>query len=178
MVRLFRLLITWVLVAGITTGCAVPRPSLPERTVPVSEEAASRFEEKLAQLRRLTNGEVRLTFTESELTSYLRVRLLHNQPSVEPTVWFTGGLAVVDVSVNLPSMPSRLHLVATLIGLAEDGQIHILARHLTIDGISVPPPLLQRFSRLASRSLNNAIAPVQVRDLQILEEEVSVVLSR
>lgn len=162
------------------TGCAAQPIAVPNREVPVSEEAAQAFEEKLAHLGNLPNGEVKLTFSEAEVTSYLRLRVVPDLPVPvsQLTVWFSGGHVYLAARLKPPAIPVEAHALVVLTALARDGRIDIRVRRAAINGVSLPFPLLQRLSAAANSRVRNAMAPLRVRDIQVLEGEITIVVGR
>ena len=171
----------FVLLVLLAAACARPTITVPEREVPVTEEAAQRFEEKLLAFQEITNGEVKLTFSEAEVTSYIRLRLLEAQrslPVLEPTIWFSGGNVYIAGQLNVPSLSVSGDAVIVLTATVEQNRLQVSVRKALIAGVPVPRRVLQRLSDLANDRMSNTIGPITIRDLQVLEGEIIVVLSR
>ena len=175
--RWLLLILLWLTLAA----CSRPTVDLPDREVPVSEEAAQRFEEKLARIRDLPNGDVKLTFTESEVTSYVRLRLTQGTPPLpvqEPTFWFSGGQVYVKGRFAAEGIPLEGDAILVIALRVENARLHIAVRKAIIGGVPVPERLLERLSALANERLSASVGAITVKDLQILEGEAIVVLSQ
>ncbi len=169
-----------IIIVLFVTACTQPTVTIPEREVPVTEAAAQKVVERLAALKDLPNGEVKLTFTESEITSYLRLRVLKDRPLPiqDPTVWFSGGQVYVKGLAQLPPFSFQEEMILVLTVEVENNRLQITFRELFIAGIPFPQQVLERLNTLANERLSNTIGPVTLRDVQILEGEIIVVLTR
>lgn len=177
-IRWFVPLVTAFLIV-LLVACNLPQIDVPKREVPVTEEAAQRFEEKLATLKTAPNGDVKLSFTESEITSYINLRLVQeNLPLRRPTVWFSAGKVYLKGHLEAEGIPVKGDAVLVVALSVQDGNVRLQVEQAVIGRVPVPESVLQRLSTLANEYLTTFTGPLPVKDLQILEGEAIVVLSR
>ncbi len=174
--------VLWVMLIGLVvlvTACGAPKIDLPPREVPITEEAAQRFEEKIAAIKAAPNGDIKLTFTESEITSYINLRLVQeNLPLQRPTLWFSAGRVYLKGRLEMEGVPVKGDAILVAALSIRDGKVYLDVEEAIIGRVPVPQSVLDRLSTLANERLSAFTGSLPVKDLQILEGEAIVVLSR
>ncbi len=175
----FLLIMPLLFLALGTVACSKPKIDVPQRDVPISKAAAQRFEQKLASLKDAPPGDVKIRFTESEITSYINLKLADAQvPIRKPTVWFSSGKVYIKGRLKsgfLPVSGDALLIVA----LAVQGQkLSFHVEKAIIAGLPVPQSLLKQLTDVISQKASTQFGPVTIKKLQILEGEAIVVLNR
>ncbi len=172
----------WLVVVFLmlsAVACATPKIELPDRDVPISEEAAQRFESKLAQLQDTSNGDVKMTFTEEEVTSYVNLRLLEDDlPIQKPTIWFSEGKVYLKGHVEGEGLPVSGDAVLVVALTVHDGVLQVRVEKAVIGRFPVPDSVLDKLTHMTNERIKAEIGPIRIKELQILEGEAILVLSR
>ena len=174
--------VLWVALIALlvfAAACKSPQIDLPSREVPVTEEAVQRFEKKIAAIKTAPPGDVKLTFTESEITSYINLRLMQeNLPLQHPTLWFSAGRVYLKGHLEVENLPVKGDAILVAALSVREGQVSLQVEEAIIGRVPVPQSVLNRLSALANEHLHTFTGPLPIKDLQILEGEAIVVLSR
>jgi len=172
------ILVLALLIPLVISACRRPTVDLPDRTVPVSEAAAQRFEQKIRDLRSGGNGEYKVAFTEEELTSYLNVKVEQQSlPIRQPTVWFSRGKVYVRGDFQAEGFPVKGNAIFVIAMAIQDGVLTMRVEQAVIGPVPVPQSLLDRLSSLANERSSALLGPIRIKQLQILEREAIIVLT-
>lgn len=179
MYRIVTLFLAFVLLTITGTACSTPQVDLPKRDVPITEEAAKSLEEKIASLKAAPNGDIKIQVTESEVTSYINLRLVQkNLPLQKPTIWFSAGKVYLKGRLEAEGIPVKGDAILVVTLSVQDGRIHLQVEKAIIGRVPVPQSVLTRLSTLANEHLTTLTGPIPVKELQILEGEAILILSR
>ncbi len=177
--RVFVLTLLVMAMLLATAGCSTPKIDLPDREVPITEEAAKSLENKVAAIKTAPNGDIKLTFTESEVTSYINLRLINQDlPVKQPTVWFSSGKVFIKGRLEAEGIPVKGDAALVVDLSIRDGKLHINVEKAVIGRVPVPESVLQHLSDLANERLTTVTGPLPVKELQILEGEAIVLVRR
>ena len=175
-------LVLWLMIFLVvlsTAACAKPKIDLPDRDVPITEEAAQRFEKKLTQLKDATGGDVKLSITESEVTSYINLRLLQDDlPVQKPTIWFSEGKVYLKGRLEGEGLPVTGDAILVVALTVHDGVLQVRVEKAIIGRFPVPDSVLDKLTDLTNERIKAEIGPIRIKELQILEGEAILVLSR
>ena len=178
MKRILLILAAFVLILEVS-ACTRPQIDLPNRDVPVTQEAAQRFEEKIAQLKQAPGGDIKITFTESEITSYINIKLAENNlPVQRPTIWFSSGKIYIKGRFETSGIPLKGDAVLVLMLSVQDGKLNLKVEKAVVGRVPVPQSVLDELTSLANERLTTITGPLPVKELQILEGEAILILSR
>ncbi len=179
MYRIVTIFLLLSLIAITGTACTTPQVDLPKRSVPITEQAAKSLEEKIASLKAAPNGDIKLRVTESEVTSYINLRLVQEDlPVQKPTIWFSAGKVYLKGRLEAEGVPVKGDAILVVTLSVQQGRIHLQVEEAVIGRVPVPQSILTRLSTLATEHLTTLTGPIPVKELQILEGEAIIVLSR
>lgn len=143
----------WLLLLGLALLCAViavgcpaahragrRATATPAPTVPVSLEAARRFEQKTGQL---DAGGFSLELTDQEVTSYIALNLADQLPIATPQVRFLPGSFVLEGDLLRP-VHGRIQLTGNI--TVEGGQARLEFQSATLGEVGLPRALLASLS--------------------------------
>ncbi len=168
-----------LLIVFSAVACATPKIDLPDRDVPITEEAAQRFENKIARLQDTTNGDVKITFTEEEITSYINLRLLQDDlPVQKPIIWFSEGKVYLKGHIEGDGLPVSGDTVLVVALTVHDGVLQVRVEKAIIGRFPVPDSVLDKLTNMANERIKAEVGPIRIKELQILEGEAILVLSR
>jgi len=173
----------WVVLALVilvlaVTGCSKIQVDLPDREVPVSEEAAQSLQQKISQLD-WQSGTATLTVTESEVTSYINLKLLDEEvPIKEPTVWFEDGKVYIAGKLDKNALPvgGQAALIVDL--SVQDGKLHIQVEKAVVGGVPVPSGVLDKLTDTLNEHLSAKFGPITVKELHIGQGTATISLAR
>lgn len=140
---------------------ATPQPT-PMPTVPPSEGAASRFEEKA---RAFEDGTFRVEFTDEEVTSYMALQMGSSVPITSPRVAFQPGKFTMEGDLT---SPVRGHL--TLAGTIKvaGGRPQVEFQDARVAGITIPQAMLGSVSDSISQMILDSVARVEIQQIELL----------
>ena len=132
-----------------------------ETPVPVSAEAAQRFDDKI---KRLTGGSFVIDVSEEEVTSYLALRLADTIPLASPQIRFAQGQVLV---AGYLTTPVRLRVTFASAVRAEQGQPKVEFQEGTLAGIRIPPFLLSSLSDTVEELVSEIQGYPEIRHLEV-----------
>jgi len=147
------------------TATAAPTP-VPLPTVPASENAASRFEEKAQAF---AGNTFRVEFTDEEVTSYVALNLSGSLPLRSPTIAFRPGTFTVEGDLT---SPVRGHLVLTGTIQAADGKVQVAFQSAQVGGLAIPPAMLSSVSDTITQLILEQAAGVDIQEVQLLQGRI------
>ncbi len=175
----FTIMLSSILILAITVGCTTPQIDLPDREVPITEEAAKSLESKITTIKASPSGDVKLTFTESEITSYINLRLVNqNFPLKKPVIWFSEGKVYMKGRLETDGIPVKGDAILVVALSVKDGRLNINVERAIIGRVPVPESVLKQLSDLANERLSAVTGPLPVKELQILEGETIILVRR
>ncbi len=170
------------LIALFLLACGLPGLSRPPQrptveSVPVSEEAAQQFEEKVGQLGQVQPGEtVVLTITEEEITSYIAVNLAQSSDVQDIQVNFRDGR--IYISGTVPVGPSKQELFVVLRPYVQEGKMAMEFEEATLGPIGIPDPIKQAIND----QIRAAIAPenqvTTIKSITVEEGKITIEATR
>ncbi len=173
--------ILFTLILALTlsmTGCSKTKVDVPDREVPISQEAADRLEKKLTHLD-FSSGQATLTVTESEITSYINLKLLDEDVPIEhPTIWFEKGKVYVTGKLRKDTLPVGGDAALIVDLSVQDGDLHIRVEKAVIGGIPVPGKVLDKLTDLANEYASAQIGPWTITQLTVETGKATVTVRR
>ena len=168
----------FLIVVTITMAC-IPgnsdtSPELPGGPVQVSEEAARRLENRVAEaMQQGPSGQFALTITDEEMTSWVALRAATESGAMisDPQIRFTQGkiFAAVTLAGVLP-FRVRILLVSSVDIVNDRVQFEI--EKSSLGPFPVPGFILDALSQTINETLLEAQLDVQVTSIDILESEI------
>ena len=136
---------------GGPTATATPRPT----AIPVSTEAAGQLEDVWATaVAGSENGQVSVTMTEEQLTSYIAIKLAENpdSPIKDPQVRLRDGKMTFNASAVVQGVKAPVEII---ISAAPDdkGVLKVTFEEAKLGGLPMPAPLLDS----VSAAINEAV---------------------
>jgi len=138
---------------------AAPTP-LP--TLPPSQGAAKRFEEKA---RSFEGSTFRVEFTDEEVTSFVALNVADSLPFSAPRVAFQPGTFTLEGDIT---SPVRGHLTITGTIQVADGKPKIVFRDASVAGIALPQAALNSISDTVSSMILQEASSVQIERIELL----------
>lgn len=153
-----------LLLAGLLLGCGESTKPLPlenpPRPIPISQEAATRLEERFTEAMR-NHTRMDLTLSDEEATSYA-VQALQGNGMRELSIWFTPLLAHVQASIDYRGN----HTVKAILTLeAPQGILKMHVQRATLDGQKVPRWILASVEAAANDAIADAQSPLWVEEI-------------
>lgn len=174
--RRYRLMLTLVLLPALLLACGLGKKTPSGETVPVSQEAADRLEQKLGESVNQDEGTFSLEVTDVELTSYIvlevsqRIDRPEDMPLEDFQVRFTDGQMVFSGKLTTVC-PFRLNVKVAASARVDDGQLDISVDKAQMGVVPLPKGLLKSLSRIISESIVEA--PEQLdRAVEITDVEI------
>jgi hypothetical protein len=161
-----------------------PNPRL-QATVPVSQAAADRFAQKWAQAASggaATGGKFDVTFTETELTSFVARQLDQmaqsgqQAPLTDPQVHLTGGQIWVSGQVS-PSDSQHVNVQVALTPGVSGGQLTITVTKVSLGALPVPQSLVDQVNQQIAAQMdkvNQATRHITLTGVTIREGEMEI----
>ena len=174
--------VLFLLIVSLTFGvaaCSQTKIQLPNRDVPVTEEAAQSFENKIASIKNAPAGDVKIQFTESEITSYINLKLVNGDvPIQHPTIWLSSGKVYIKGKLQGSNLPVKGDAILVVALAVQNQNLSLHVEKALIGGIPVPQAVLDQLTNMINDKVSTQFGPVTIKDLQILEGEAIVQLSR
>jgi len=174
--------LTVILVLTFLSGCLPGGGSsslIPDRKVPVSQEAANRFAAKIkaANESMANSGTFKLDVTESELTSYLRFKLNneYHLPVKDPTVWISKGRFIIAGEISSDQLPAKGNGVLAVEPILENGKVHVKIVAIQIGKIKIPSSLFGAISDEANQDLDQIQQNFTVQKFDMQEGELVII---
>ncbi len=139
-----------------------PMPTL-QPSIPASEAAASRFEEKAKALEQPSFS---VEFTDEEVTSYLAAHAPASGPIASPQVSFHPGKVVITGELT---SPTRGHVTLTGGVQVAGGRLQLEFEDASVAGIAIPRAALASISDSVSQLIIDADAQVEIESVEVLE---------
>jgi hypothetical protein len=147
----------------------LPDPCAQGSPIPISPDAAQRFERKVWEVVRSPDPQFSLEVSSEEVTSYLTLRAL-GIPLADPQVRFVEGRVCLSVTfIGLGSMRMGLSVVAAA-GMEEE-QARVEIERAILDSIPLPAGLL---SRVINETLQDAQVHITITRLEIHQDRLIV----
>ena len=137
-------------------------------TVPVSQDAATRFEQKT---RGMKDDEFRIELTDEEVTSYVALQLGDDPLLTSPQIRFRPGEIVVEGDMT---SPIKGHIVLSGAVTIVDGRPRIEFRSARIGAISVPGSVLESMSQSVNETLQESDPEIEIEQIVLLEGRIIV----
>lgn len=132
-----------------------------EPPVPVSTEAAQRFDDKIKSL---TGGDFVIDVSEEEVTSYVALRVAEAIPLASPQIRFAQGQVLLAGSLTTPV---QLHVTIAGAVWAEEERPKVEFQEGTLAGIRIPRFLLNSLSDTVEELVNEIQGNLGVRHLEV-----------
>lgn len=137
---IFGVLAVFLLACGLLGRSAPPSEGTQLEPVPVSQEAADRFAQKLKEIKDTAPGEqITVTFTEEEVTSYFALNTPADSGLENPQVHFRDGRIYFTGTVKMG--PTSQNLSVKIRPYVENGQVGLEFEEATLGPISIPDPI-------------------------------------
>ena len=145
--------------ASLACNIAVGGPTPPASPIPVSTEAAGQLEEIWKQaLENSGNGEISVTFTEAQLTSFAALKLAEQEepPLRDIQVFLRDGKIQLYGTATAGSL-STTALVILKLNLTPEGLITLEVEEADFGPIPVPDSLLENVSKALDEALTGQL---------------------
>jgi hypothetical protein len=147
----------------------LPDPCAQGGPIPISPDAAQRFERKMWEVVRSPDPQFSLEISSEEVTSYLTLRAL-GIPLADPQVRFVEGrVCLSGTFIGLDSMQMNLSVVAA--AEMEEGQVRVKIERAILGSIPLPTRLL---SRVINETLQDAQVQFTITRLEIHQDRLIV----
>ncbi len=185
-----KLMLLAVVLLAVSTACAqcskVPgadnAAATPDRKITVSESAADSFEQKWKKaLQDLQNtGSTRLDFTDTELTSYVNLKLSMPDflPIQNPTIWFTQGNIVIAGTLKGEGIPIKGDGVLVLEPLTTDGKLYVNPKSARVGRLDLPQSWLGKAFDQVNAQLSHLQENVTVEKFDLREGEILILATK
>jgi hypothetical protein len=173
--------VLWTILGCTCSPCAwllASDVNAPSRSLDVTEDAASSFEEKLkGAWEDQGKDQFRLQFTDEELTSYVNMRLQDagTIPLTDPRVWLTRGKMYVGGKLTMPDLPLSGQAVIVASASLLDEKVQISFEQASIGRIPIPSALLSSIEDTVNGALSQAQLSLRILQLEILEGEAIII---
>lgn len=170
-----------VLIVTMTVAC-MPNsansagPEVPGGPVEISEEAARRLEEKVAQAFQAgPSGQFTLRLTDEEVTSWLALRVAPDPENMiaEPQVRFTEG-KVYSAMTLIGVLPFHLRIALVALVTLVDGRVEFQIEKISTGPFPVPGFIRDMLSDTVNETLRETQLDVEVTSIEILESEMAI----
>jgi hypothetical protein len=166
--------------AGMACNIGLGGPTPPASPIPVSTEAAGQLEDIITQaVGSSQNGEVTVTVTEEQLTSYLALRTAADPdaPLKDIQVFIRDGQVILFGNAQIGSMtaPAEIRLdVAT----SADGGLDVNVAEADFGPIPAPQSMLDTLSTALDEAMSGQFAPsatgVRISSIVLGEGEMTI----
>lgn len=143
-------------------------PTPPAPTVPVSTEAAQRFEEELCLP---SAGEFSIQASEEEVTSYIALRLHDTVPLAGPQVRFLPGRFVLEGDLTGP-VHSYVRVVGT--ATAVDGRPQITLESAHLGNLTMPRTLLASIADSLLEAISADSTYLGIQSIELAEKSIAI----
>ncbi len=185
-----KFMILAVLLLMVTTACGQcsRTPSIskavatPDRKITVSKEAAESFERKwekaLQDLQ--AGGSARLDFTDTELTSFVALKLSmpDSLPLQNPTIWFTQGNVIIAGTLKGENIPIEGNGVLVLEPSLADGKLYVTPKSAQVGRLELPQAWLSKGFDQANAQLEHLQENITVEKFDIREGEILILATK
>lgn len=162
-----RIVVLFLLATIVFTSLActifVGGPDYPDRSVPVSTEAVGQLQTAVAQslAEGAVTGQVTITITEPQLTSYLAMKLQQrSKPFItNPQVYLQNGQIQVYGTAANGYFEATAAIILTA-GIDENGQLKIELTSADFGPLPVPAGLLDAVTAMVEEAYTGAVGPV------------------
>ncbi len=138
-------------------------PDYPDRTIPVSTEAVGELQTSIEQAMALgaVSGQVTLTITEPQLTSYLAMKLQQqNDPFLtNPQVYLQDGQIQIYGTAEQGYFQATAAIILTA-GVDDTGQLTIELSSADFGPLPVPEGLLDAITAMVEEAFTGAVGPM------------------
>lgn len=170
----------WMLITILTLAalaCALPGGSkLPASPIPVSTAAATQMQEavKTAVAEAAETGQLNLTLTEEQLTSYVALQLAEqaSTPITDPQIFLRDDKIQMFGTVDTGQVTAQAQVVIA-VAIDAEGQLALTIEKADFGPIPVPQSLLENISTAIDQALtqqtggNAVLSSVTIVDGQI-----------
>ena len=176
-------LLVAVLTVFLVTACQIPGLSTPDDGPPiaVSEEAAASLEQKLAEVAG-SGGNVTVTLTQEEVTSYLSLKLPPTfeqdgttiaNPLQNPQVYFKAdGTLIMRANITFEGNSQLIRVVAK--PTVVDGALQVDITEGKIGPVPVPGPLLDQVETTLAEGLTAGRDYTNLTSVAIADGTISI----
>jgi uncharacterized protein YpmS len=151
-----------VLLTMLACTIFIGGPDYPGRTVPQSTEALDQFQTSVAQSAAdgASSGQMTLTITEDQLTSYLAMKLQQQTKPwlTNPQVYLQDGQVQIYGTAKQDFLQATAAIVLTL-GIDENGQLKIELTSADFGPLPVPTGLLDAITAMVQEAFTGSIGP-------------------
>jgi uncharacterized protein YpmS len=138
-------------------------PAYPERSIPVSTEAVGDLQQSIAEAiaAGAITGEMTITITEAQLTSYLAMKLQQQTDPLltDPQVYLQDGQIQVYGRARKGNFEATALIVLTA-GVDENGELKIELVSADFGPLPVPAGLLDIITAMIDEAFTGSIGPV------------------
>lgn len=161
-------LISWlaalaVLATMMACTLFIGGPDYPARTIPVSTEAVGDLQESIAEAiaAGAVTGEVTITITEEQLTSYLAMKLQQqaNPLLTDPQVYLQDGQIQIYGRAEKGNFEATALIVLTA-GVDENGELKIELTSADFGPLPIPEGLLDALTAMIDEAFTGSVGPV------------------
>jgi len=152
------------------------------RKITVSKEAAESFERKwekaLQDLQ--AGGSARLDFTDTELTSFVALKLSmpDSLPLQNPTIWFTQGNVIIAGTLKGENIPIEGNGVLVLEPSLADGKLYVTPKSAQVGRLELPQAWLSKGFDQANAQLEHLQENITVEKFDIREGEILILATK
>ena len=166
--------------AGLACNVGLGGPTPPASPIPVSTEAAGQLENLITQaVGNSQNGEVTVTVTEEQLTSYLALKAAEDPdaPLKDIQVFIRGGQVILYGNAEVGSMtaPAEIRLNVTT---NADGGLDVTVAEADFGPFPAPQSMLDTLSTALDEAMSGQFAPsttgVRVSKVVLGEGEMTI----
>ncbi len=171
---LLSVLVLFSLACGFLGRASAPPEAEQLEPVPVSEEAAQQFSEKLKQAQAVQADEtVTLTFTEEEVTSFIALNMPSEESGIENLqVHFRDGRIYITGSIKVG--PSTQKLFVKIRPSVENGQVALEFEEATLGPISLPDPIKELISEQILAAFNTDNQRAEIKSIRVDEGSITI----
>jgi hypothetical protein len=169
-----------LMAAGVACNLGLGGPTPPASPIPVSTEAAGQLEDIITQaVGSSQNGEVTVTVTEEQLTSYLALRAAENPdaPLKDVQVYIRDGQVILFGNAQVGSMTAPAEIRLNVTTNAEGG-LDVAVAEADFGPIPAPQSMLDTLSTALDEAMSGQFAPsatgVRITNVVLGEGEMTI----
>lgn len=156
-------LLAIVVLSMLACVISIGGPAYPNRTIPVSTDAASQLQTDVARSWQdgAVSGQVTLTITEAQLTSFLAAKLQQkSDPFItNPQVYLQDGQIQIYGTAKQGYFRATAAIVLTA-GVDENGKLKIVLTSANFGPLPIPSGLLEALTAMIEEAYTGALGPV------------------
>jgi len=157
------LAILFILLTMMACTIFIGGPEYPDRSVPVSTEAVGDLQQSIAEAiaAGAVTGEVTITISEVQLTSYLAMKLQAQADPLltDPQVYLQDGQIQVYGRAHKGNLEATALIILTA-GVDENGDLDIQLASANFGPLPVPTGLLEVLTAMIDEAFTGSVGPV------------------